>query len=62
MRALAALLMRSPFRVFVSFRSPAEWWRSGLRCAHPVARLQVKTTGKECMSIHVYANLKYAPR
>ena len=62
MRALARLLRRSPFRIFASFRTYAEWWGCGLRCIHPVARLSVRTTGKECMSIHVYANMRFAPR
>ena len=39
----------------------AEWWGHGLRCIHPIARLRVSTTGKEGMSIHVYANLRFAP-
>ena len=62
MRALARLLRRSPFRIFASFRSYTEWWKKGLRCIHPVARLRVTTTGKEQMSIHIYANLRFAPR
>ena len=62
MRALARLLRRSPFRIFSSFRSIGEWWACGLRILHPVARLRVTTTGKESMSIHIYANLLYAPR
>ena len=61
MRALARLLSRSPFRVFCSFRTLGEWWDCGLRALHPVARLRVSTTGGESMSIHVYANLRYAP-
>ena len=62
MRALARMLNRSPFRVFASFRTYAEWWHAGLEGVHPFARLSVKTTGKEGMSIHLYANLRYAPR
>merc|ERR1711871_1432975 len=46
MRAFARILCRSPFRVFVSFRSLQEWWRWGVRCLHPVARLRMSTTGK----------------
>ena len=62
MKALASLLCRSPFRVFCSFRKYDEWFDHGLTCLHPVARLSVKTTGGEGMSVFVYANLRYAPR
>jgi len=62
MRALAALLRRSPFYVFASFRTPAEWWACGLTTVHPIAKLRVTTTGKESMSITIYANLRQAPR
>ena len=61
MRALAQLLRRSPFRVFASFRSPGEWWACGLTTIHPIAKLRVTTTGKEGMSITIYANLSLAP-
>ena len=47
--------------ISASFRSLQEWWACGLTCIHPVARLRVTTTGKEGMSIHVYANLRFAP-
>jgi len=62
MRALALILCRSPFRVFVSYRSLSEWWEHGLDCLHPVAKLRVKTTGNESYSPTVYANLRFAPR
>ena len=61
-RALARILMRSPFRIFASFRPYSEWWSCGLKCIHPICRLGVTTTGKERMSIHLYANLRFAPR
>uniref|UniRef100_A0A7S2C8E4 Uncharacterized protein n=1 Tax=Haptolina brevifila TaxID=156173 RepID=A0A7S2C8E4_9EUKA len=61
MRALAAVLRRSPFYVFASFRSPSEWWACGLTNVHPVARLRVSTTGKEGMSVTIYANMRQAP-
>lgn len=62
MRALARLLMRSPFRIFASFRTKAEWWHCGLTCVHPIARLRVATTGGQSMSVHIYANFRYAPQ
>lgn len=62
MRALARLLQRSPFRVFVSYRAPSEWWDHGLTCIHPVAKVRVKTTGNEGYSPIVYINLRFAPR
>ena len=54
MRAVAAILMRSPFYVFVSYRPCAEWWAHGLRCVQPVAKMNMKTTGKETMNVYVY--------
>ena len=62
MRALARVLQRSPFRVFATFRPYHEWYSHGLTCLHPVARLRVTTTGKESMSIHIFANLRFAPK
>ena len=62
MQALARLLTRSPFRIFASFRTKAEWWHAGLTCLHPVARLRVSTTGSQSMSVHIYANLRFAPQ
>ena len=62
LRALALLLRRSPFRIFVSYRSPSEWAEHGLDSVYPVAKLRVKTTGHESYSPIVYANLRFAPR
>ena len=62
LRALALLLRRSPFRIFVSYRSPSEWAEHGLDNVYPVAKLRVKTTGHESYSPIVYANLRFAPR
>jgi hypothetical protein len=61
MRAVAAILMRSPFYVFVSYRPCAEWWAHGLRCVQPVAKMNMKTTGKETMNVYVYVNMRRLP-
>ncbi|KAG8469947.1 hypothetical protein KFE25_006402 [Diacronema lutheri] len=59
--ALAQVLTRSPFFVFVSFRPCNEWWRYGLVKVQPVAKLNCRTTGKEGCNAYVYINLERAP-
>lgn len=59
--ALAQVLTRSPFLVFVSFRPCHEWWRYGLVKVQPVAKLNCRTTGKEGCNAYVYINLERAP-
>lgn len=59
--ALAQVLTRSPFFVFVSFRPCHEWWRYGLVKVQPVAKLNCRTTGKEGCNAYVYINLERAP-
>ena len=38
LRALAAILMRSPFYVLVSYKPCSVWWAHGLRCVNPSPR------------------------
>jgi hypothetical protein len=59
--ALAQVLQRSPFLVFISFRPCNEWWRYGLVKIQPVAKLNLRTTGKEGCNAYVYINLERAP-
>ncbi|KAL1495502.1 hypothetical protein AB1Y20_016867 [Prymnesium parvum] len=61
LRALAKLLLVSPWYVFVSFRTPSEWWDHGLHTAQPVAKLQVRTTGSEGLTARIYINALKLP-
>ena len=53
--------MRSPFYVLVSYKPCSVWWAHGLRCVQPVAKMRVKTTGKETMNVYIYVNMKRVP-
>ena len=61
LRALAGILMRSPFYVLVSYKPCSVWWAHGLRCVQPVAKMRVQTTGKETMNLYIYVNMKRVP-
>lgn len=61
LRALAATLVASRWRVLVSFRPCAEWWSHGLSCAQPVCKVRMQTTGRESMVAFVYANVCEMP-
>ena len=37
------------------------WWAHGLRCVQPVAKMNMKTTGKETMNVYVYVNMRRLP-
>ena len=56
MKALAALLQSSDFRVLVSARHWREWWGFGLEKIQPVAKIRMSTTGKEKVTAYVYVN------
>ena len=60
-RALAAILMESPFYVLVSYRNCVEWWNAGLTIVQPVGKMTLKTTGKETMNVYVYINMRRIP-
>ncbi len=61
MKSLAEVLQRSPFRVLVSTRSPRIWWRYGLTKVQPVAKLRLKSTGREAFTGFIYVNTHQMP-
>mmetsp|Transcript_28686 Transcript_28686/g.67254 ORF Transcript_28686/g.67254 Transcript_28686/m.67254 type:complete len:92 (-) Transcript_28686:148-423(-) len=59
--ALASSLSHCAFFVLVSFRTQKEWWSAGLCLVQPVAKLKMRTTGKENVTAYVYINMQHAP-
>jgi len=59
--ALGLALDRCAFFVLVSYRNPKEWWSFGLTKVQPVARMRMRTTGKEGCMAYVYINMDHAP-
>ena len=62
LRALARILMASPFYVLISYRASQEWWQHGLTIVQPVAKMRLQTTGKETMNVYIYINMRRVPR
>ncbi len=56
LQAIAKVLQRSSFYIFISTRKPNVWWGHGLTKIQPVAKVRFKTTGKEGMTAFVYVN------
>mmetsp|Transcript_41291 Transcript_41291/g.133227 ORF Transcript_41291/g.133227 Transcript_41291/m.133227 type:complete len:267 (-) Transcript_41291:33-833(-) len=59
--ALARLLQRSHFFVFVSSKGPRTWWRHGLSKVQPVAKMRFVTTGRERCTVFIYVNAQFVP-
>tara|TARA_B110001452_G_C15236125_1_gene427962 strand:- start:430 stop:942 length:513 start_codon:yes stop_codon:yes gene_type:complete len=62
LRALARILMASPFYVLISYRASQEWWQHGLTIVQPVAKMRLQTTGKETMNVYIYINMRRVTR
>lgn len=60
-RALATILMASPFCVLISYRTCSEWWNAGLTIVQPVGKMRLQTTGKETMNVYIYINIRRVP-
>jgi hypothetical protein len=61
LEALAKVLMRSPFYIFISSKAPRVWWRHGLTKVQPVAKVRFTTTGRERMTLFVFVNSHFIP-
>jgi hypothetical protein len=59
--ALAPVLQRSSFYIFLSTRKPHVWWGHGFTKIQPIAKIRFKTTGKEGMTAFVYVNSEMIP-
>ena len=59
MLALALQLQAAPFFVLASYRPPTEWSQYGLTKAAAVARIPMRTSGKETVTCWVYVNTHF---
>ena len=59
MLALALQLQAAPFFVLASYRPPTEWSKFGLTKAAAVARIPMRTSGKETVTCWVYVNTHF---